>query len=447
MRNRSSTVAGDEHPDAGSADRTPRWWSAGSLLRRPTGVDERILTTMPTERGRYTAMGIVVLATALLAMLSMGISVFSVFGTFEWVIIPIVVVWGGFILGLDCYLMSTVIRLWKMLPRVLLAVAFGFMIAEGLLLGLFHTAIEERVHDDRVAAAATLEGNLKRCNPVPGIDAPAPKSGCEQATLVVNVNPQPAALLRQQAEETQRAKVLQPTVDRDAATYAHLEDLARRECDGVAGPGLTGVPGVGYECRRLRNQADTFYADHSIKKNQDELTRLNRDISSFPRRITAAQSRFTTVRDALIESKRKELIAGQKEIGLLERVRALGHLAAEDPHVRNAQWGLRVFLVLVDSLPVLLKYLSGVTPYDRRAAARIETQQRAGRNSDQTELLQNAAQEEAKRQQIRAVAAQQRQHPVGPAAGSAPDLELERAIAARAAQLLRRDAPVERTGR
>src|SRR3954454_15578297 len=85
---------------------TPSWWWPGRLLRRPTGVHEGILATVPTDRARYTAMGGVVLATAGLAMQSMGVCLFSVFGKFEWVIVPAVLVWGLFILCLDSYLMA-----------------------------------------------------------------------------------------------------------------------------------------------------------------------------------------------------------------------------------------------------------------------------------------------------------------------------------------------------
>jgi hypothetical protein len=392
-------------------------------------------------------MGIVVLATAMLAMLSMGISVFSVFGRYERVIIPIVVVWGCFILGLDCYLMNTVTTLWKVLPRVLLAIGFGVMIAEGLLLGLFRTAIEERIHDDRVAASTSLISNFEHCNPVPGLGGPAPKTGCEQQTLVVPVKPNPATLINQQTAAKVQARTLQPTVDADTKQYEALEEQARTKCDGATATDLSGNSGLGNECQQLREQAARYYVDHSIKQNQAQLARLNHDLATYPQRISAAQTRYTSVRDVLIESKRKELVAGQKEVGLLERVRALGHLAADDSNVRNAQWGLRIFLVLVDSLPVLLKYMNGFTMYDRRVAARLETQQRAGRLADQTELMRASAYADAGRRQIQEELARPRRQGVDRTTRFAADLELERAVAARAA-VLRRDAGApEGTGR
>jgi hypothetical protein len=430
--------ASDAGEEVVRTGQTPSWWWPGSLLRRPTGVHEGILAALPTDRARYTAMGGVVLATAGLAMLSMGITLFSVVGKFEWVIVPAVLVWGLFILGVDSYLMATVTTVWKVIPRIVLAVALGLMIAEGLLLGLFRTAIEERVHSDRAAEVSTLQSNLVRCNPVPGtVDASA-LSDCGQLILSVQVDPQPAALQRQMEDEEGRAAALKPVVESDAKQHVELAHLARRECNGAAGDGLTGVRGVGLECDRLRTQADDFYTDHKIKENQDQLAQLTASTAALPGRIAAAQTSFTAARDALIQQRLDEVRVAQQEIGLLERIRTLGQLAVENPHVRNAQGGLRLFLVLVDCLPVLLKFMTGFTAYDRRVAARVRVQERADQMANQTQSLANASAERANRLRIHAaLAAVRRGHATEPSAGAQPGAELEHLIATRTAQLLR----------
>src|SRR4051812_31853871 len=235
------------------ADRPSRWWQLAPKLRALAGTREQILAPLPSERPRYTAMGTVVLGTALMAMLAMGITLLSVFGKFQPITIPIVLVWGGFILGLDRYLMATVTTPRKAVFRISLAVAFGVIIAEGLLLGLFHTAIVERVNADRTAVLTSRESALLRCNPIPDVSVAVP-AGCEGLRLQVPVTNQPDVLQKQLADDTAQRDALKPIVDQDATNYANLEAEARKECDGVSGQGLTGIPGVGYECTRLRDQ-------------------------------------------------------------------------------------------------------------------------------------------------------------------------------------------------
>jgi len=224
----------------------PRWWQLGPKLRALAGAQHDILAPLPSERPRYTAMGSVVLGTALMAMLSMGIALFSVFGKFQLMILPIVLVWGWFILGLDRYLMAIATTPLKAIPRIILAMAFGVIIAEGLLLGLFHTAIEERVAADRTAELDARKTDLLRCNPIPSSnaapasDAPAINAapttpgaaavpaGCSNGMLLtVKVEQQPDALQRQLDSDKAQRDALQPIVEKDAAEHARLAELAR----------------------------------------------------------------------------------------------------------------------------------------------------------------------------------------------------------------------------
>ncbi|MEV4514951.1 DUF4407 domain-containing protein, partial [Dactylosporangium sp. NPDC049525] len=146
----------------------PARWGLGRVLRLATGVREDILAQVPSERARYTSMGGVVVGTAIMAMLSMGAALYWVFGGFEPFIPVAVLVWGMFILSLDRWLMSSSTgtggRAWgKLFPRFFLSVALGVILAEPLLLGVYNTAINERVAKDRQEELTTRESNLRTC--------------------------------------------------------------------------------------------------------------------------------------------------------------------------------------------------------------------------------------------------------------------------------------------
>jgi len=123
----------------------------GRRLRSLTGVDEQVLDGIPTERPRYTAMGGVILGTAVVATISMGAALSYVLH--GWYLVGLVVVpgWGLFILAIDRWLMSTVSpssfgkRFVRLLPRVLLSIAIGAIVAEPLLLIVFNSADRKSV--------------------------------------------------------------------------------------------------------------------------------------------------------------------------------------------------------------------------------------------------------------------------------------------------------------
>lgn len=357
----------------------------GRVLRSLAGVDEAVLDQIPSERARYASMGGVVLGTALVATVSMSVALSAVFGGFNPIILIVVPIWGLFVLNLDRWLMSTSSgigtrrRLAVLLPRLLLAVAFGVVIAEPLLLGVFRTAIEERVITDRGKDIVNYQSRLRTCNPVPGTpeeSSPAARStDCGKYRLVV-AGGSPSATQRELEDLQAQSDALKNTIRTDADKHAALEEKARQECDGIDGPGLTGDAGVGYECERLRQQADNYASEHQIDKNNQKLAALTAKITTLTSAVEDSRQTYATRLNAAITDRVAERRAGQREIGLLERFDALGDLVKQSTYVHTAEWALRIFFILVDSLPVLVKFMSGTTPYDRLVTNLVESQER-----------------------------------------------------------------------
>ncbi|WFE59402.1 DUF4407 domain-containing protein [Micromonospora sp. WMMD712] len=383
---------------------------AGRVLRTLTGVDEDLLDTVPTERSRYTAMGGVVLGTALMAMFSMTAALFFVFDGFHPTVLVFVPVWGAFILCLDRWLMAGAAepragrRLRKLLPRLVLAAVFGVIIAEPLLLGVFHTAIEREINDQRAAEVTAHESELKQCNPVPGtpeFDGPqAKEERC--ADLRLGVTTDSEARQRELADLQEQAKTLKADTDADDKELARLERLARMECNGTDSDETTGRVGEGPNCERLRKQAAQYRRDQRLDANHRRLTTLNADIQKLTREVADRRGDTARLINEGIAAKTAEFRANQKEIGLLERLGALGTLVERNGYMRAAEWALRLFFVAVDSLPVVVKFLTGVTAYDRVVADRLSGQRRAQRVVAETERRRLVIQEELARYQMNA---------------------------------------------
>jgi Domain of unknown function (DUF4407) len=123
----------------------------GRGLRMLVGVDEELLRYVPTERHQYNALGGQILSTATIAGFSMIVALSQVLGHGSPVIVPSAIVWALFVLSLDRWLLSSSTsarwtrRMSLLLPRFVLALLLGVLIAEPLILRVFQPAIEQEL--------------------------------------------------------------------------------------------------------------------------------------------------------------------------------------------------------------------------------------------------------------------------------------------------------------
>src|SRR5690349_1757240 len=120
------------------------WWCAGA--------HQDLLKQFPSEHSKYAGLGGVILATFVLASLSAGYAIYSVFGSWEWTII-FAIIWGLIIFNFDRFLVSTMRKygitrrkqFWMAVPRIALALLIGFVIARPLELKIFEKEIDTKM--------------------------------------------------------------------------------------------------------------------------------------------------------------------------------------------------------------------------------------------------------------------------------------------------------------
>ncbi|MEV0082182.1 DUF4407 domain-containing protein [Saccharopolyspora sp. NPDC050642] len=361
----------------------------GRKLRVLAGTDENTLAWVPHNRTRYTGVGGVVLSTAVIAGLSMTFALSQVLGGFSLLLLLPALLWAVVVLNLDRWLISSATdtrwgrRTAMLVPRLLVAGLLGFIIAEPVVLRLFQTAVEQHINDERDRQVRELVDGLVRCNPLPGGPQP-PGVPPDCAGKVFSIGIEPTALARELAATEEQMISLSNSIRVDSEQLANLENLARLECTGASGPGLTGIPGEGRDCRRLRREADEFRISHPIETRSAELSALNSQVADLRDRAGSAQRDYQQARDTEIQRQRAELENHQREIGLLERLRALDDMTDQNPVLWAATWLIRLMFVLIDCLPILVKLLGGTTAYDRLVETRTASHERI-----YTEVVQN----------------------------------------------------------
>src|SRR5882672_7437971 len=128
-------------------DRQFLWWCAGA--------HQKLLKEFPSEHSKYSGLGGVILATFVLAALSAGYAIYSVFGNWLWTV-GFAIIWGLIIFNFDRFLVSTMRKygvskrkqLWMAVPRMGLALLIGLTIARPLELKIFEKEIDVKMTEN-----------------------------------------------------------------------------------------------------------------------------------------------------------------------------------------------------------------------------------------------------------------------------------------------------------
>jgi hypothetical protein len=357
---------------------------AGRLLRWLAAVDEHLLRWAPTDKAKYTALGGVVLGTAVIATLSMTTALSQVRGGFHVLLLLPALIWGVFVCNLDRWLVSTSAgarwhrRATILLPRMVLAFLFGCVIAEPLVLKVFESAIEKHIKDERQADLRLLASTLLRCNPDPtaGEADRAAASGPECADYQLSLQASFAATNQELASRQREADTLRDTIATDREEQARRDILASNECAGTAGPGTTGRRGRGAECTIREREAEDYRESHPAAQQNARLEELSDQISTLQAQVNSAQQDYQGKRDTEVQQKVDERAGNQGPIGLLERFSALDRLTADNAFLFTATWFIRLFFIVIDCLPVLVKFIGGVTKYEELVDSRLAATRR-----------------------------------------------------------------------
>lgn len=122
------------------------------------GADRKVLRQCPTDYAKYAGIGGTILFTALMAMLSGGYALYSVFDN-EYTALGFGFFWGLLIFNLDRFIVNTMYSDGKVtiswmeftsgLPRIIMAIFLGIVISTPLELKIFEDAIDIRIEQDK----------------------------------------------------------------------------------------------------------------------------------------------------------------------------------------------------------------------------------------------------------------------------------------------------------
>jgi len=288
-----------------------------------SGANFSLLKKCPTEENKYLGIGGTVLFTGILASLSGGYALYSVFDN-AVIAAGFGLLWGFMIFNLDRYIVSSMKKnstflpeLKMALPRFFLATLLALVISKPLELRVFEKEINNELVNMEQAMYKRQEDNI-RLRFAPAVDS-----------LYARIN--------QYKNE----------LGQKAARRDSLLLIAQQEADGTGGSKVKNLGPI-YTLKK----ADADKAEAELRETE---SRLFPEISLLETGVKLQDS----ISQATLGQLKKEGFDG-----IAGRLEALSRLGKENRSIMWAGIFITLLFITIEITPVLVKLLSPRGPYD-----------------------------------------------------------------------------------
>ena len=301
-----------------ASDNNFLWWCAGA--------HQKLLKQFPSEQIKHSGLGGVILATFVLAALSSGYAIHTVFGNWFWTV-GFAIIWGLIIFNFDRFLVSTMRKygvsrrkqFWMAVPRLLLALLIGLTIARPLEMKIFEKEINVKMIENMHAKVQLNDSLL----------------ALENRSQLLSAEGERQRLLG-------RKMSIEDTLHNLQTSYV-------QEADGTGGSLQRGIQDITRLKLNAYNNARTQFAP--------ELLLLDNQI--------AMQDSIIQNANAGMQEKRKLYEASaMANMGFLERNKALSDLSRQESSVFWTVLLISLLIILIEIGPILSKLIMPTGPYD-----------------------------------------------------------------------------------
>jgi hypothetical protein len=375
----------------------------GSRLRTLAilgGAEGEILDRVPGETPRFVQMFFVLAGTALVSAISMLFALTTGVGALIWLAVPLAIVWALIIFNLDRFLTSTMAstkNVWRLIglaiPRVIMAAIIGFVVAEPLVLQIFHNDIAREVASTNITQAQSDQDALETGPEKKALDAASEHLAelQNQAATGIVAGTDSASASEAAAQSTVddlTAKLTAQQAVIDQARVLYQCELTGEGAGTV--PGCTGVNGEGASSDAAQAQlaeaqqtydalaaqlrtaneelaaAGTSAKENTATSEKQNRTEAQSQLPAAQKTYDAALAAYNARADAVAQGN-----AGAT--GLLSQISGLNRLSEKEPTILWAHWLIAALFFMIELLPVLVKVLTSYgepTLYEKAAAIR-----------------------------------------------------------------------------
>lgn len=353
------------------SNETVKW---GGLLNEflwiCSGVNRKILRQCPTDYAKYAGIGGTILFTALMAMLSGGYAMFTVFKN-PTTSIVLGVFWGLLIFNLDRFIVNTMYsdglvtiswrEFYSGLPRIIMAIFLGIVISTPLELKIYEDGIDNEIEAMKREELSTRSARLdleiakleNRREDIENSDNVPPHVGGFDAKN--------SALGQKLTQLQGQQKILNDKIknkERELERYSDTETSEKyQKCSN--------------EIRTLRNQRNKITQE--IKSVQYDMSLNSANYAEAIRKanelkqvelmsIVSQIDSLKTIRGA---RETEDITKLDEELtGFQGRMRAFNRMKAAEPSTRIAALFIALLFIIIETAPTFFKMMIASGPYD-----------------------------------------------------------------------------------
>ncbi|MFB4352315.1 DUF4407 domain-containing protein [Microbacterium sp. LS_15] len=397
----AASASREPKPRRKPRERKPR--VPGSRLRTLAilgGAEGEILDRVPGETPRFVQMFFVLAGTALVSAISMLFALTTGVQAAIWLAVPLAIVWALIIFNLDRFLTSTMTstrNVWRLIglaiPRVIMAAIIGFVVAEPLVLQIFHNDISREVAATNITQAQSDQEALETGPEKKALDAASDRVAEleNQAATGIVAGTESSSATESAAQATVddlTAKMTAQQAVIDQARVLYQCELTGEGAGSV--PGCTGVNGEGASSDAA--QAQLAEAQQTYDALAAQLRTANEELAaagtaakentstSETQNRQQAQDQLPAARDtyesalAAYNARAESVASGNAgATGLLSQISGLNRLSEKEPAILWAHILIAALFFMIELLPVLVKVLTSYgdpSLYERALAIR-----------------------------------------------------------------------------
>ena len=361
----------------------------GTLIARLGGANKAVLAQVESAKSRFFQMGLVLLSTAGLAVVSMSFALSVALHAKLPVAIALGFLWGFIILNLDRLLIQNMRSnsgLWRTVVMVLIRLAIASLlsvvISTPLVLQVFNPEIQNEMTLDTADQIKNLGAARAQSPAALRLASDVKQISTDQAILRGDLAAAPPANVTaaQNALDTAQANL---TKAGTAASNAYTKmtcELNGETCDGASGS-----KGEGPRYQDLKslyliaetNESDAQQAvataqsaleSAQAKAAQTSSTALAQEQAQADRELPGLIADRNSLKSALATQSQSDSSSESVNTGILARIQALSNLGRTSSSAFWAHWAVAALLFMIELLPVLVKLLMAFgtpTLYDR----------------------------------------------------------------------------------
>ncbi|MBO0981551.1 DUF4407 domain-containing protein [Microbacterium sp. SD291] len=364
------------------------------------GAEGEILDRVPGETPRFVQMFFVLAGTALVSAISMLFALTTGVQAAIWLAVPLAIVWALIIFNLDRFLTSTMTstrNVWKLIglaiPRVIMAAIIGFVVAEPLVLQIFHNDIAREVAATNIVQAQSDQEALESGPEKIAMDSASDRLAAleNQAATGIVAGTESSSASESAAQATVDDLTAKMTAQQAVIDQARILYQCELTGEGAGTvPGCTGVNGEGASSdaaeAQLAEAQQTYDAlGAQLRTANEELAAAGTSAkentaASETQNREEAQSQLPAAREsydaalAAYNARADAVAQGNAgAIGLLSQISGLNRLSEKEPTILWAHLLIAALFFMIELLPVLVKVLTSYgdpSLYEKAAAIR-----------------------------------------------------------------------------